>query len=103
MNEQLLQAINQRIDEHHAFLSDRLDALQGTMESLHATLAARIEAHEAYHRRNEHRFGMIRLAERHPIRLATLMFVAGGAALATAPGSIRWLVQAATALKNLLP
>jgi hypothetical protein len=92
MDDQILQAIHRRIDEHHAYLSDRLDALQEAMNAHHEALVRRVDNHEAYHRRNEHRFGPGRLAERHPLRLASLAFIAGGLFLVAAPNSLRCLI-----------
>jgi hypothetical protein len=104
MDDQILHALHQRIDEHHAYLSDRLDALQATMEAFYEALAERLEAHEAYHRANEHRFGLLRLAERHPLRLAAATFLGGGLLLATAPESLRWMTAAAGYwLRQLFP
>jgi len=37
-----------------------------------AAVLARIDAHEDYHRRNEHRWGLVKLAGRYPFRLAAL-------------------------------
>jgi hypothetical protein len=94
IHDAMLRAIHKRIDEHHACLADRLDALQSEVRALHQTLANRMDAHEAYHRTSEHRFGMLRLAERHPLRLAMLAFLGGGVALAAAPDRLRWLAAA---------
>jgi hypothetical protein len=102
MDDQILQAIHRRIDEHHAYLSDRLDALQDGINAHHAALVRRMDNHEAYHRRNEHRFGPGRLAERHPLRLAVLAFIVGGLFLATAPDSLRWLIDLAHAVARSL-
>ena len=98
MHEQILQALNQRIDEHYAQLSERLHGLDETMQALYAAVLTRMDAHEDYHRRNEHRFGLLRLAERHPLRLATAAFLTGGILLATAPESLRWLLGMAGGL-----
>ncbi len=54
---------------------------------LYGGLVSRLDEHEAYHLRNEHRWGLIRLAQRHPWRLATVAFLIGGAPLRFSPGS----------------
>jgi hypothetical protein len=89
MDDQILRDIHRRIDEHHAYLSDRLDTLHETVRMLHGELANRLVAHEAYHRDHEHRFGLLRLVQRYPLRFAALAFVAGGVVLAAAPEPLR--------------
>lgn len=79
MNDQLLEQLNRRIDDHHDDLCRRIEDLALKLEATHALVAARLEAHEDYHRRNEHRWGLIRLAGRHPFRLAVLAFFLAGA------------------------
>ena len=91
MDEPIIRQLNQRIDEHYAYLIERLGDLRTTLESGLETIATRLDAHEAYHRAYEHRWGLGRLAERHPFRLALLAFLGGGAALGLAPESVRWL------------
>ncbi len=74
-----------RIDERHADLRERIGELRQDIAMLTGTLLARLDAHEEYHRRNEHRWGLVRLAARHPFRLATAIAVFA-LMLPTAPG-----------------
>jgi len=60
----------ERLDERHDDLRERLEALRHDVATLTGALLARLDAHEEYHRRNEHRWGLVRLAARHPFRLA---------------------------------
>lgn len=83
MDETLWREFNRRLDEQYDHVVMRLDELSERLELLQTQTAARLDAHEDYHRRYEHRWGLMRLAERYPFRLAL------GAALLTlllAPG-----------------
>lgn len=102
MPDSLLKTLERRIDEHHACLHERLDRLEAALEALRDEFAARMQAHEVYHRQNEHRFGLMRLAERHPLRLALVAFACGGVLLTGAPHSMEWLGRLiAAAMKEL--
>lgn len=87
---ELLEALRHHLDERHQHLCQRLDDLDETMRMLYGALVARIDDHDAYHRRNEHRWGLIRLAQRHPWRLAALAFACGGAIITLNPGSFHF-------------
>lgn len=90
--QELLNALRQHLDERHQHLCQRLDDLDETVRTLYGALLARLDEHDAYHRRNEHRWGLIRLAQRHPWRLAALAFAIGGALLRLSPALIlNWL------------
>lgn len=90
--QELLNALRQHLDERHQHLCQRLDDLDETVRTLYGALLARLDEHDAYHRRNEHRWGLIRLARRHPWRLAALAFAIGGALLRLSPALIlNWL------------
>lgn len=95
MDNQTLMQLNRRIEEHHQGLCGRLDDLTGAIQTIHAVLLARMDAHEDYHARFEHRWGLIKLAERYPFRLAVLTFAMAWALLASSPGSARWLGELA--------
>lgn len=94
MDDQIINQLNRQIDEHHQCLCGRLDALARLVEALREGLMARLDAHEAYHRQCEHRWGLLKLAERYPFRLAALACTAGAGLLASAPESLRWLGRA---------
>jgi hypothetical protein len=98
MDDQVLAQLNRLIDEHHESLCQRLDDLAAQVEVMHALVVARLEAHELYHHQFEHRWGLIRLAERYPFRLALLAFAGAWVLLAGTPGSLRWLGEAARRL-----
>ena len=91
MDDQLLSQLNRRIEEHHQGLCHRLEDLNEAIQSFYSALLARLDAHEAYHQHNEHRWGLIRLAGRHPFRLAMLAFTGAWLLSGAAPGSVRWL------------
>lgn len=91
MDNQLLAQMNQRMDEHYTCLCGQIDELTEVARTMQATLVARMDAHEDYHRKNEHRWGLIRLAGRYPFRLAGLTFLMGWVLLASAPESFNWL------------
>jgi hypothetical protein len=101
MDNQTLMQLNRRIEEHHQGLCGRLEDLTGAIQAIHAVLLARMDAHEAYHAKFEHRWGLIKLAERYPFRLAMLTFATAWALLASAPGSARWMGQLAQRLLRL--
>lgn len=101
MDDQTLEQLNRRIDEHHAYLRERLDELAGAVRAVHEALLARLTAHDAYHQQSEHKWGAIKLAGRYPFRLAALVFAVAGA-MATAPESSRWLGALARQLIGLL-
>ena len=63
MDNQLLAQMNQRMDEHYDYLRGQIDELADGVRSMQATLVARMDAHEDYHRRNEHRCRADRLHE----------------------------------------
>lgn len=95
MDDQLLRQLNQRLDEHHAHLRERLDDLRREMQTLYGTIVARLDAHETYHRQCEHRWGLPRLAQRHPFRLALIAFSVAWLMAAAAPESLQWLTRLA--------
>lgn len=74
----------ERLDERHTDLRERIDELRQDVASLTGALLARLDAHEEYHRRNEHRWGLLLLARRYPFRLAAAA-VAAALTLSTAP------------------
>ncbi len=81
-----------RIDERHADLRERIDELRQDIAMLTGTLLARLDAHEEYHRRNEHRWGLVRLAARHPFRLAAAAAF-GVISLSAAPEAREFLFE----------
>lgn len=101
MDEQLLAQLNRRIEEHHQGLCDRLDRMGDALQTIYALLVARMEAHEAYHQRHEHRWGLVKLAGRYPFRLAALAFAGAWALLAGAGGSAQWVGDLARRLIKL--
>lgn len=89
---EILEALRLHLDERHQHICQRLDDLDETVRTLYGALVARMDEHDAYHRRNEHRWGVIRLAQRHPWRLAALAFLIGGAMLQLSPDTlVTWL------------
>ncbi len=81
------QALFNHLDERHRYLCERLDQLEASLRTIQQTLLERLESHDCYHRENEHRWGLLRLAQRHPLRLAMLAFLGGGWILAIHPGA----------------
>lgn len=63
-------------EERHRELRERIDNLHYVYETLAGIVLARMDAHEEYHRDNEHHWGLVRLAGRYPFRFAIL--VTGG-------------------------
>lgn len=102
MNDQLLAQLDQRISEHHEHLCQRLDDLTGAIRASQVAMASRLEAHEAYHQRNEHRWGLLKLAERHPFRLAILVFALAWSLLASSAESAQWMEQTLRKMLTLL-
>ena len=95
-----LAELRRHLDERHQHLCHRLDDLEASLRTMCAELSGRICDHEAYHRANEHSWGLARLARRNPWRLAALAFLLGGAACALYPETpaglaegIRWLIR----------
>jgi hypothetical protein len=99
MSDDLIRQLNLRIEEQQHYLCERLDLLQESIQAIHTALAERLDAHEAYHRANEHRWGLIRLAQRHPFRLALLAAILAGAGAVALPESLGWW---GAALKHLV-
>lgn len=87
---ELLDALRSHLDERHQYLCQRLDDLDDGMRLLYGALVSRLDEHDAYHRRNEHRWGLVRLAQRHPWRLAAMAFLCGGVVIAANPASIHF-------------
>jgi hypothetical protein len=77
MNHDLLEQLNRRLTEHHESLRGRIDDLAQEMRAQHRMVIERIDAHEDYHRREEHRWGLPALARRHLLRLAAGAFALG--------------------------
>lgn len=71
--------------ERYLDLKSRIENVQYVCETIAGVVLARMDAHEEYHRENEHKWGLVRLAGRHPFRFAILvtgaltMFGAAGA------------------------
>lgn len=86
--------LEKRLDERHDNLREGLDELRQDVATLTGALLARLDAHEEYHRRNEHRWGLVRLAARHPFRLAAAAALAA-LSLSAVPGArdflFRWI------------
>lgn len=91
-----------RLDERHADLRERLDDLRADLAALTGALLARLDAHDEYHRANEHRWGLPRLAARHPLRLASLL-AAASLALAAAPELRAFALRLLRDLPSWLP
>jgi hypothetical protein len=94
--------LDARVDERHADLRERLDGLRQDVATLTGALLARLDAHDEYHRRNEHRWGLVRLAARYPFRLAGL---AGASVmiLSTAPEARALLLRFLEATRGFSP
>lgn len=71
------------MNDQHADLRERIEEIRYQQESATNAIFARLDAHEDYHRRGEHRWGLMKLAGRYPFRLA-----AAATALAMASGSL---------------
>lgn len=91
MDEQLLTQLDRRIEEHHQCLCQRLDDLAEVLQATHGALTARMDAHEAYHHRNEHKWGALKLAQKYPFRLAALTFLAAWMLLGSIAEASPWL------------
>lgn len=83
---------DERLDERHEDLRERLDELRHDVATLTGALLARLDAHEEYHRRNEHRWGLVRLAARHPFRLASAAALAA-LTLSAAPSARAFVLR----------
>lgn len=96
-----IEQLEERLTDQHRDLNRRIDELRQSHENLAAAVLARIDAHEEYHWRNEHRWGLVKLAARHPFRLAAL----AGAAAASASlfGENSQLGEFLSRLARLLP
>lgn len=86
------------LDARFEHLDGRLDDLRQRVETLQASTGARLDAHETYHRTHEHRWGLIKLAGRHPFRLAAVAMTGAAALQGLAPGSLRGLGRLARAV-----
>ena len=78
--------LEERLSAQNREIHRRLEELQLSQEALAAAVLARLDAHEEYHVRNEHRWGMLKLARRYPFRLAAIagaLAVAGNSAMIT--------------------
>ena len=73
--------IEARIAELQEDLARRIEEMRAEQERFAGAVLARLDSHEEYHRANEHRWGLVKLAGRHPFRLAALA-AAGATALA---------------------
>lgn len=102
MDEQVLAQLDRRMEEHHRFVRHQLEDLCETVRTSQATLTARMDAHEAYHRGHEHRWGLVRLAGRHPFRLAAGVALVVAVAASTAPETAQWLGRLVGGLAGLL-
>jgi hypothetical protein len=95
MDRQLFEGLKQHLEERHQYLCQRLEDLERAMQSIYGALLARMDEHDAYHRGHEHRWGLVRCAQRHPFRLAGLALAAGWGLVALAPESVgcldRWV------------
>ena len=77
--------LEERMGGQHAYLRHRIDEIMLAQQEICAVMLARLDAHEEYHRRNEHRWGLIKLAARYPFRFAALAV----GAVAVGGGSLR--------------
>lgn len=102
MDDQVLTQLNRMIDEHHRLLCERLDDLAETIQSVHAALVARLEAHETYHQRCEHKWGVYKLVERYPLRFIGLSFLGAIVLTSIKPESEHWLSELARYLVSFL-
>jgi hypothetical protein len=105
--------LEQRLDEQTRDLRERLDELKSAQSELAALVVARLDAmeardeanaaalraHEAYHRENEHRWGLVRLAGRHPFRFVALAVGCLAALGAVDSDFARWLIDRFLTLK----
>ena len=82
-----------RINEQHAALRERIEAVQYEQVGLAAAVLARIDAHEDYHRRNEHRWGALKLAGRYPFRFAALARTISIVGSSLLPGISGWILR----------
>ena len=83
-----------RVSVEVEHLYERLSDIETQLIELRSLLVARLDAHERYHRENEHRWGVIKWCHRYPFRMLAL-----AASLAVAlVGELRdplvaWLLQ----------
>lgn len=76
--------LEQRMGDQHTYLRHRIDEIMLAQQEICAVMLARLDAHEEYHRRNEHRWGLVKLAARYPFRFAALavgVVIVGGGSL----------------------
>lgn len=73
-----LSRLEVRLDRDRDDLRRLVESLRRDQADLAGAVLARIDAHEEYHCANEHRWGLAKLAGRHPFRFAGL--VAGAVA-----------------------
>lgn len=77
MDNQLLVQLDRRMADQYEHLCLRLDDFESHLSDVQRVHAARMDAHEEYHRAQEHRWGGIALAGRYPFRLALLVGMGG--------------------------
>lgn len=98
-----IEQLEERMAEQNRELGRRIEDLQAAQENLAAAVLARIDAHEDYHRQNEHRWGLVKLAARHPFRFAALAGMATVTASAVWTDSSARLAEFLAHLTKLLP
>lgn len=67
--------LDRRLDDHHASLRERIERAESATQELTSAIFARLDAHEEYHRANEHRWGLFALILRYPLRSAMTLVV----------------------------
>lgn len=70
-----IEQLDGRMRERQEALGEKIEELRFAFETQSGAVFARLDAHEDYHRRNEHRWGLIRLAGLYPFRFAFLSVV----------------------------
>lgn len=90
-----LNRIEERLDTQYGDLRERIEDIRHEQKALAGAMLARLDGHEEYHRRNEHRWGLSRLAARHPFRFAalacTLAMALGAVGVESGPRFVRLL------------
>ena len=85
--------LEDRNREQYNDLRERIDEVRYAQDALAGTMLARLDAHEEYHRRNEHRWGFVKLAGRYPFRFAVLAAVFAIAMNTLLPNTNAWIAH----------
>lgn len=94
--------LEERMVERHRELREKIDELRADQEDWAGAVLARLDAHEEYHQSNEHRWGLFKLAGRHPFRLSAFVAICVFAFSGTLPGLTPLLGQTLERIAGML-